>query len=65
MLLNKKAQFNTGLFCGESRIRTCEVHTADLQSALVGRLSISPINYFNLSQQTAANITTLSSIPNL
>ena len=27
---------------GESRIRTCEVHTADLQSALVGRLSISP-----------------------
>ena len=29
-------------FCGESRIRTCEVHTADLQSALVGRLSISP-----------------------
>jgi hypothetical protein len=31
-------------FCGESRIRTCEVHTADLQSALVGRLSISPIS---------------------
>ena len=29
-------------FCGESRIRTCEVFTADLQSALVGRLSISP-----------------------
>jgi hypothetical protein len=28
--------------CGESRIRTCEVLTADLQSALVGRLSISP-----------------------
>jgi hypothetical protein len=27
---------------GESRIRTCEVYTADLQSALVGRLSISP-----------------------
>jgi hypothetical protein len=27
---------------GESRIRTCEVLTADLQSALVGRLSISP-----------------------
>ncbi len=32
-------------FCGESRIRTCEVHTADLQSALVGRLSISPPIY--------------------
>ena len=31
-------------FSGESRIRTCEVHTADLQSALVGRLSISPIS---------------------
>ena len=28
---------------GESRIRTCEVFTADLQSALVGRLSISPV----------------------
>jgi hypothetical protein len=29
-------------FGGESRIRTCEVFTTDLQSALVGRLSISP-----------------------
>ena len=28
------------LFRGESRIRTCEVYTADLQSALVGRLSL-------------------------
>ena len=32
--------------CGESRIRTCEVLTADLQSALVGRLSISPFTHF-------------------
>ena len=32
-------------FGGESRIRTCEVHTADLQSALVGRLSISPLSF--------------------
>jgi hypothetical protein len=30
--------------CGESRIRTCEGLPADLQSALVGRLSISPAN---------------------
>jgi hypothetical protein len=39
----KKKRFNyLKRFCGESRIRTCEVYTADLQSALVGRLSISP-----------------------
>ena len=40
---SKKKRFNfLKRFCGESRIRTCEVFTADLQSALVGRLSISP-----------------------
>ena len=31
---------------GESRIRTYEVLTADLQSALVGRLSISPDHFY-------------------
>ena len=40
--LNKKTLQLLEEFCGESRIRTCEVYTADLQSALVGRLSISP-----------------------
>jgi hypothetical protein len=42
----KKPQKISEVFlkCGESRIRTCEVFTADLQSALVGRLSISPLN---------------------
>jgi hypothetical protein len=46
--IKKNAQVNLAFFLialfirGESRIRTCEVYTADLQSALVGSLSISP-----------------------
>jgi hypothetical protein len=43
ILVQKKTlQSKLKSFGGESRIRTCEVYTADLQSALVGRLSISP-----------------------
>ncbi len=43
ILVQKKTlQSKLKSFSGESRIRTCEVYTADLQSALVGRLSISP-----------------------
>ena len=60
MFLNKKSQVKLGFFSylcnfgGESRIRTCEVFTADLQSALVGRLSISPVPSF--IALTGANI---------
>ena len=46
----KKKRYNyLRRFSGESRIRTCEVYTADLQSALVGRLSISPFFFLNLN----------------
>jgi hypothetical protein len=41
--------------CGESRIRTCEVLTADLQSALVGRLSISP-NHISIKKEPAEGL---------
>ena len=53
-------------FCGESRIRTCEVHTADLQSALVGRLSISPPIYKHqlIFSLAVANIKTVLVLPN-
>ena len=39
----KKAVINDySFFCGKSRIRTCEGFPTDLQSVLVGRLSIFP-----------------------
>ena len=38
----KKAQLLLSFFCGKSRIRTCEGFPTDLQSVLVGRLSIFP-----------------------
>ena len=41
--------------CGESRIRTCEVLTVDLQSALVGRLSISP-NHISIKKEPAEGL---------
>ena len=37
--------------CGESRIRTCEGKPSDLQSDLVGRLSISPTYYLKNFQE--------------
>ncbi len=43
--------------CGESRIRTCEVLTADLQSALVGRLSISP-NHISIKKRAGGGTRT-------
>ena len=42
--------------CGESRIRTCEGFPTDLQSVLVGRLSISPKINQSFSLIAVANI---------
>jgi hypothetical protein len=62
----KKPENNFRLFCGESRIRTCEVCTADLQSALVGRLSISPtLKTPNPLLKPDANIGTFSMFTNI
>ena len=57
MSFSRKRAFRKSLkkVCGESRIRTCEVLTADLQSALVGRLSISP-NHISIKKEPAEGL---------
>src|SRR5690606_12920821 len=42
LLIKKTQHISVEFFGGESRIRTCEGFPTDLQSVLVGRLSISP-----------------------